>query len=496
MAREYLSPGVSYKETEELYSSSTTTKPIIAIIGGATKGPTDVVEVRSTRQMRALYGEATDKDLAVFAANYILEDPCLVLFKRVMGKDAKKATAGSDASMFKFEAKEYDSTLNGATISLKFDTTKKSVDYTLKLGEKVIETYVNLSYEKDSAKYLPKFLETLGSRLVATEVEEFEGEPADVVLTIRDGNDGIDSLVASDYIAAAEEFSNIDETEVHIIIVPGVSDSEVHVAYANLAKERGDCMYFPDIPFGTTPATANVFVNALDDTTSLTRFDNEWVAFFGPWYKVTDITRSKNIWAAPSIIAASVVVQSDNISGGCWSAAAGFSDGRGVVKHAVEPEYQLTKEQRDLWQGNGNVLNPIVYFKGLGHVVFGNRTTKRTPEYAEESVYCSLNIRRMANYIKRLVIRVSLSELFNPNDTLTWASWKAKLNPLLKAIKDGRGLEDYKIVMDETTVTEEDVRAGQAPGIIYVKPVRTLEFIPITFAVTENSVIFTENEEV
>ena len=201
------------------------------------------------------------------------------------------------------------------------------------------------------------------------------------------------------------------------------------------------------------------------------------------------------MWAPPSVVATAVMVNSDSISGGCYVAAAGFSEGRGVVPHAIECEYELTKDQRDAWLGNGNVLNPIAHFKGLGIAVFGNKTTKRTPEYADESVFCSMNIRRMANYVRQLVIQVSMTELFNPNDSLTWASWKAKLNPLLKAIKDNRGIEDYKIVMDETTVTEDDVRMGKAPAIIYVKPLRALEFIAVTFAVTENGVIFTDNQE-
>lgn len=495
MAREYLSPGVSYKEIEELAAGRVGYKPVIAVVGGASKGPFEATEVRSQKQLTKLYGNALDTDFAVFAAHYILEESCVVLFKRVKGTGTTLGTATSETSKFSFTTRDYDSTLNGAVISLKFNKEKKTVDYMLKVGNKVVENYINLSYEEGDDKFLPTFLESVGSKVVAAVNAEVT-EVADVVLTVRGVVDGVSTLTAQDYIDAADEFSNADNIEVSVIIVPGVSDTEVQTAYANLARTRGDCVYLPDIPFGTTPETAHSFINSLDEETSSIRLDNEWVAAFGPWVKVTDIARAKDVWAPPSVIAASVIAQSDNISGGCWVAAAGFADGRGVVKHAVACEYELTKEDRDLWQGNGGVLNPIVYFKGLGTVIFGNKTTKRTPEYQEESVYCSLNIRRMANYIKRLVIQVSLSELFNPNDSLTWASWKAKLNPLLKVIKDGRGIEDYKIVMDETTVTEDDVRAGRAPGIIYVKPVRALEYIPITFAVTENSVIFTDSEEV
>lgn len=500
MSRDYESPGVGYDESEEYVSRSEVYRPVVAVVGGATRGPVDVTEVKTQKKLKSIFGGSVDSDLAVWGADYILEDKCVVLFKRVMGKDASQGQAGAETDKFTFKSRYYDSSLEGAIVSLTFNTESKKVTYILKQGNKTLESYRNLSYEKSDSKYLPKFLESIGSRLIATENEEVT-EINDVNLTLRGVDDGISSLVAEDYINAKGYFGNVDETEASIIIVPGVSDSKVQKEYQALSKERGDMLFLPDIPFGTTPQTALTFINAVDTDSSLAQFNNAQAAAYGPWVKVNDISRQVNVWTPPSVIAARVMVQSDNISGGCWFAAAGFSDGkgaqgkgRGVVPHAVAVEYALTKEDRDLWQGNGNVLNPIVYFKGLGIAVFGNRTTLRTDEYEEESFYTSVNIRRMANYIKRLIVNISLKKLFDPNDPLTWSSWKVELSPKLKAIKDGRGISDYKIIMDETTVTPDDIKKQQAPGIVYIKPIRALEWIPIHFIATENSVIFEDEE--
>lgn len=506
MSREYESPGIGYSESEELTSRSEVNRPVIAVIGGATKGPTDVTEVRTSKALRSRFGSAVNNDYAVLGADYILEDKCVVLFKRILGKDASQGAAGAETDKFTFKVREYDSSLEGAIISLTFNAETKTVDYTLKQGTQIIEVYKKLSYDASHSKYLPKFLESVGSKLIATDNTAVT-EPADANLTIRGVNNGIESIVAQDYIDALGYFGNADENEASLIIIPGVTDTEVQKACMKLVAERGDLMYIPDIPFGTTAQSALAFVNAVDEETGSIQFNHANVAVYGPWVLVNDVVRKVNVWMPPSVVATRVMVQSDNRMGGCWFAAAGFSDGgdgkggRGIVPRAIRCEYQLTKEDRDSWQGSGNILNPIVYFKGLGIAVFGNRTSLRTEEYEDESFYTSVNIRRMANYIKRLIINVSLKKLFDPNDPITWASWKVELSPKLKTIKDGRGIEDYKVVMDETTVSADDIKNQQAPGIVYIKPIRALEYIPINFIATESSIIFedetsADNEEV
>lgn len=545
--REYDSPGMSYEETEEHVARSAVYNPIIGIVGGATKGPRSLIEIKNSKKLKATYGSPVETDFAVYGADYIIEEKCVILFQRVMGKDASQGQAGTPGTdRFIFKTRDYDSSLEGARISLKYNKEKETVDYQLVYANGTeVENYKNLPLDPTANRYLPRFLDTMNSPLVAHEdfpeeeekpetsdpgtsgsgegteppepTENAEGEVEvfsarasvvddrmkDVVLTMRGVDDGIKSLAPEDYIKASGAFTNLDSVNVDMLIVPGVTDSTVQAAYEAVARDRGDCEFIPDIPFGTNPKTALEFVNSVDGDTSY-KFDEQQVSVYGPWVKINDITRKKSVWTPPSIIVARVTAQSDRISKGCWFAVAGFGggsdsnggyDGRGIVPRAIECEYALTKEDRDLWQGGSNVLNPIVYFIGKGTVLFGNKTTKRTEEYAEESFFCSRNIRRMANYVRRVVLDESLKELFNPNDPLTWASWKTRINPYMKRIKDGRGIEAYKIVMDETTVTEEDIRNHQAPAIIYVKPIGALEFIKIKFAVTDNNVIFQDEEE-
>jgi hypothetical protein len=47
------------------------------------------------------------------------------------------------------------------------------------------------------------------------------------------------------------------------------------------------------------------------------------------------------------------------------------------------------------------------------------------------------------------------------------------------------GLYDYKIVMDESTVTTDDINHLRCPGKVYIAPTRTAEFFDIDFIITD-----------
>ena len=135
-------------------------------------------------------------------------------------------------------------------------------------------------------------------------------------------------------------------------------------------------------------------------------------------------------------------------------------------------------------------VNPVVNFVGQGIVLYGNRTFKMINPYEQESMYTQINVRRLVNYIRKIAIYVSIKTVFDPNDTLTWRNWENTISPKLREIKDNRGIEDYKVVMDRTTISDEDILNGRAPASIWVKPIGAIEYIPVNFVLTSDSTIF------
>ena len=93
----------------------------------------------------------------------------------------------------------------------------------------------------------------------------------------------------------------------------------------------------------------------------------------------------------------------------------------------------------------------------------------------------------MMMQVRKTVEESTAYFVFDPNDKSTWDSWLGTITPYLDTIVIGRGFREYKIVMDETTVTDEAQDRNEMPGIVYIKPTKTAEFIPIDFVLVSQT---------
>lgn len=64
------------------------------------------------------------------------------------------------------------------------------------------------------------------------------------------------------------------------------------------------------------------------------------------------------------------------------------------------------------------------------------------------------------------------------------------MTPLLATIQSQQGIESFKVVMDNTNNTVEDVENNKLNGRIVVVPTRAIEFIAIDFIITNSGVDF------
>ena len=196
--------------------------------------------------------------------------------------------------------------------------------------------------------------------------------------------------------------------------------------------------------------------------------------------------------ASASLIMSRQMAYTDNKKE-CWFAPAGFGDSKGIINDAVSVNCNLTKALRkELYELR---VNPVVNFVGQGIVLYGNKTFKLVNAYEQESMYSQISVRRLVNYIRKLVVYISIKTVFDPNDTITWKNWENSVNPKLREIQDNRGIEAYKVVMDRTTISDEDILNGRAPASIWVKPIGAIEYIPVNFVLTAESAIFEEGSE-
>jgi hypothetical protein len=80
--------------------------------------------------------------------------------------------------------------------------------------------------------------------------------------------------------------------------------------------------------------------------------------------------------------------------------------------------------------------------------------------------------------------------LFDQNTITTWNRFTGKVNPFLASIKARFGLDDFKVVLDNTTTTPDLVDRNIIYAKIFLKPTKAVEYIAIDFTITNSGASF------
>ena len=164
------------------------------------------------------------------------------------------------------------------------------------------------------------------------------------------------------------------------------------------------------------------------------------------------------------------MLEVDN-SYGPWYAPAG--DLRGKIS-AFDYEGSPSLAERDTMYGDLNALNPIVNFASKGLEIFGQKTLLRAT-----SALNRINVRRMVIYAKKLIKRAMDGLVFEPHNADSWARATNLINSILEPIRQGNGLADYRVTIDDTTNTASLIQQSIMAGTIQLVPVGTIEIIEL-----------------
>ena len=502
MSRGYDAPGVDFFEREELPEFTPPANTIYGIVGVAMSGPTDPMRIESVRQLHSVFGYAylgEDENgkkvisQAITAAERILEFSTPIIFCRV-GLDETETAKFERKAEGKLSYKIANNDASIKAVKVVGDGSEVTISVIRKNRYGAEETSVLAAgiVKESDIKVALEFEGTLTDVVVPEGyIKSFSEEtPEDVyALTV----DPLKVKITNEF----EYFENTDAVDVSVLIAPmgtvieaTKTGEDVQKEYDNVnnhllavASERKDCFVILDYP---TDMGYSEF-KALFSKQSYSGLDVDQAGTCYPAVKVKNVYTSDIVEASASMILSRQMAYTDNKKE-CWFAPAGFGDSKGVINDAVSVNVTLTKAQRkELYALR---VNPVVNFVGQGIVLYGNRTFKMINPYEQESMYTQINVRRLVNYIRKIAIYVSIKTVFDPNDTLTWRNWENTISPKLREIKDNRGIEDYKVVMDRTTISDEDILNGRAPASIWVKPIGAIEYIPVNFVLTSDSTIF------
>ena len=314
-----------------------------------------------------------------------------------------------------------------------------------------------------------------------TKLDSFE--PCNV--TITGGNAGTTSVTSEDFIEALDKIADASIYRVDTLIIPGVTDNRVQAYAQEICEFRGDTLFIADHPLGLRSNHVRDFVRARGQFTTNTPLASSYVSVFSPWVKYND----GNVSYYPSSIFAAKQLSNNDKSWKVWDSCAGVK--RGVLKSIAGLEYDPSKSEMDILY-NDALVNPIVNITGKGFIIWGNKTT-RPPMYknAPEPV-CSLNVRRLINYLRKVIYDATLPLLFEANDAFTWAMMENIVNPILTTIKNGRGIDDYKFICNETTNTAENIDSLIMSAVLMIRPTRSAEYINIDLNIYPYTVEFPE----
>lgn len=313
----------------------------------------------------------------------------------------------------------------------------------------------------------------LNDELLVDERLDFENKVSgDTIVATADP---LESMGYLDFKLAMDAIESPEFIDFKLLFTPDVTNRQA-IQYAfEMIENRADAFYVPDMVSST--ADSSTLISETD------LYDTSYGAVYYPGIKRRDATSGQFRWFKTSIIMSEVFAYNDSVAFP-WYAAAGLN--RGVVKDAYRAYKNLKKADRDDLYTNR--INPIATFASQGQnqiVVWGNRTLQKS-----QSALSDVNIRRMIIEARKFVTTIAYRLLFEPIDQEIFDQFKRLTEPYFDSVKALRGLTDFRVKMDETTTTPDDIDNNRINGQIIIKPTKSAEEINIGFIITRQSANF------
>jgi hypothetical protein len=295
---------------------------------------------------------------------------------------------------------------------------------------------------------------------------------------------------------AIDTVADPEQVDLNLMVAPGLTVDALTTHMVDVCGERADALALIDLAniyipaheayqsskvnrIGTTPTNA---ATALLDR----RLDSSYGATFYPWVQTRDAATGMLLWVPPTVAMAGVLASSQAASD-VWFAPAGFnrgglSDGAAGIPVTAVTERLTSKERDTLYEAR---INPIASFPNSGIVVFGQKTLQ-----ASQSALDRINVRRLVIYLKKQISILSTEVLFEQNVQATWNRFKSLIEPLLANTKVNFGITEYRLILDESTTTDDLIDQNILYAKIMVKPARAIEYIAIDFVISSTGASF------
>lgn len=281
---------------------------------------------------------------------------------------------------------------------------------------------------------------------------------------------------------AIDVLSDKSATEFQLLAIPGIREPLVTDYAITACETRFDAMLVLDIEeiAVVEPITDNDAKPHVQRT--INRFDGRQLdtSFAAAYFPDVISRRSSNntpIQVPPSVCMLGVMSQNDTLADP-WFAPAGLTRGR---LNASSAKIQMSRDLlNNLYDAD---INPIYIPAGRSGEVyaFGQKTLLQN-----QSALDRINVRRLLINIRRKVKAVANTLLFEPNRASTLERFSALVEPIMAEVQARQGVERYKVQIDTSTTTQNDVENNTIRGKVYLQPTKSVEFISLDFVVTNS----------
>jgi phage tail sheath protein FI len=202
----------------------------------------------------------------------------------------------------------------------------------------------------------------------------------------------------------------------------------------------------------------------------------------GNWKYMSDSYNGVSRWMPLNADIAGLLARTET-DFGAWFSPAGQS--RGNISNVIKLAFNPTKSMRDGLYSIG--INNVFAFPGSGTVLWGDKTLQTKP-----SAFDRIQVRRLFNILEKSFATSANFVLFEQNDAFTRQNFISQIEPVLRDVQNRRGLENYRVVCDESNNSSASIDRGEFIADIYLQPTRSIQFVKLNFVANNSGSFFTE----
>lgn len=222
--------------------------------------------------------------------------------------------------------------------------------------------------------------------------------------------------------------------------------------------------------------------NIIPKIRKLSGLNSTYSAGYCNWFLISDAYSGDSLWCPPSIKAMGIMLYSDTYYSK-WDAPAGLN--RGILNNVYDIGFNPSNEEADKIYSNS--WNYAISYPLYGIVLEGQKTFQ-----LKKTTLDRINVRRLMLHIEKSVLRVAKYFLYEQNSEYLRQKFVDMIKPIFEDVKNGNGISEYYIKCDEQNNPENLADSTTLNCDIAIKPIRTLEYIIITFNCTQQSTNITE----